>query len=131
MSVHNAMRGARELIEACQKITTPEECKAIIEQAHKKTSSGHGSLRETPALLWVRNMGTPQNLDPAQREMGRMVLDFKGANRGMTPAQLLRSHRLDQARGLLPIKALFGNLGQLLALAEEAKSNESTLPSTA
>jgi len=35
VAVHNEMPGARELIEEFQKITTPEERKAIIEQAHK------------------------------------------------------------------------------------------------
>ncbi|WNC33055.1 MULTISPECIES: DEAD/DEAH box helicase family protein [unclassified Thermosynechococcus] len=35
VAVHNEMPGARELIEEFQKITPPEERKAIIEQAHK------------------------------------------------------------------------------------------------
>ncbi|MCX7979418.1 MAG: DEAD/DEAH box helicase family protein [Bacteroidia bacterium] len=35
VAVHNEMPGARELIEEFQKITTSEERKAIIEQAHK------------------------------------------------------------------------------------------------
>lgn len=38
VAVHNEMPGARDLIEEFQKVTGPEERKAIIEQAHKDPS---------------------------------------------------------------------------------------------
>lgn len=69
-----------------------------------------------------------KNLNAAQREMVLMVLDFKRANPDITPEQLLRSHLLDQAGGLPRIKALFGGLDKLLALADEAMSLETGTP---
>ncbi len=69
-----------------------------------------------------------KNLNAAQREMVLMVLDFKRANPEITPEQLLRSHLLDQAGGLPRIKALFGGLDKLLALANEALSLETGTP---
>lgn len=38
LAVHNEMAGARELIEEFQKVTGPEERKAIIDQAHKDSN---------------------------------------------------------------------------------------------
>ncbi|MEW6192033.1 MAG: DEAD/DEAH box helicase family protein [Bacillota bacterium] len=69
-----------------------------------------------------------KNLNAAQREMVLMVLDFKRANPEITPEQILRSHLLDQAGGLPRIKALFGGLDKLLALADEALSLETGTP---
>lgn len=69
-----------------------------------------------------------KNLDAAQREMVLMVLDFKRANPDITPEQLLKSHLLDQAGGLPRIKALFGGLDKLLALADEAMNLETGTP---
>ncbi len=69
-----------------------------------------------------------KQLNAAQREMVLMVLDFKRANPEITPQQLLRSHLLDQAGGLPRIKALFGGLDKLLALAHEALSLETGTP---
>ncbi|MFX7197963.1 hypothetical protein ABTI40_19215, partial [Acinetobacter baumannii] len=61
-----------------------------------------------------------KNLNAAQREMVLMISDFKRGNPDITPEQILRSHLLDQAGGLPRIKALFGGLDKLLALAGEA-----------
>ena len=69
-----------------------------------------------------------KSLNAAQREMVLMVLDFKRANPDITPEQLLRSHLLDQAGGLPRIKALFGGMDKLLALADEAMSLETGTP---
>lgn len=63
-----------------------------------------------------------KTLSKEQREMVLMVCDFKRANPDITPDQILRSQWLDQAGGILRIKALFGNLDNLIALADEALS---------
>ncbi len=69
-----------------------------------------------------------KNLNAAQREMVLMVMDFKRANPAITPEQILRSHLFDQVGGLPRIKALFGGLAKLLALADEAMSLETGSP---
>lgn len=69
-----------------------------------------------------------KNLTSEQRELVLMVCDFKRANPDITPEQILRSHLLDQAGGLPRIKALFGGLDKLLALADEALSLEIGTP---
>jgi type I restriction enzyme R subunit len=69
-----------------------------------------------------------KNLNAAQRELVFTVLDFKRANPDITPEQLLRSHLLDQTGGFTHIKALFGSLTQLIALADEAISLETGTP---
>ncbi len=63
-----------------------------------------------------------KTLSKEQREMVLMVCDFKRANPDITPAQILRSQWLDQAGGILRIKALFGNLDNLIRLSDEALS---------
>jgi type I restriction enzyme R subunit len=55
-----------------------------------------------------------------QREFVLMVCDFKRANPDITPAQVLRSHLLDQAGGSVRVKVLFGGMDKLIALADEA-----------
>ena len=57
-----------------------------------------------------------------QREMILMVCDFKRANPEITPEQILHSQWLDQSGGALQIKAIFGGLNNLIALADEALS---------
>lgn len=69
-----------------------------------------------------------KSLNREQREMVLMVCDFKRANPDITPEQVLRSHLLDQAGGLPRIKALFGGLDKLLALADEALALETGAP---
>lgn len=61
-----------------------------------------------------------KKLNKEQREMVLMVCDFKRANPDILPEQVLRSQWLDQAGGIIRIKALFGGFNQLVALAEEA-----------
>jgi len=61
-----------------------------------------------------------RELTKEQREMVLMVCDFKRANPDITPEQVLRSQWLDQAGGVMRIKALFGGLDKLMELAEEA-----------
>ncbi|MGD0480889.1 MAG: DEAD/DEAH box helicase family protein [Terracidiphilus sp.] len=63
-----------------------------------------------------------KKLNQAQREMVEMVCDFKRAKPDILPEQVLRSHWLDQAGGLIRIRSLFGGFDQLLTLAGEALS---------
>jgi hypothetical protein len=61
-----------------------------------------------------------KTLNMEQREMVLMVCDFKQANPHIRPEQILRSQWLEQAGGVVRIKALFGGLDQLINLADEA-----------
>jgi len=61
-----------------------------------------------------------RELTKEQREMVLMVCDFKRANPDITPEQVLRSQWLDQAGGVMRIKALFGGLDKLMTIAEDA-----------
>lgn len=61
-----------------------------------------------------------KKLNKEQREMVLMVCDFKRANPDILPEQILRSQWLDQAGGIMRIKALFGGFDKLMNLAEEA-----------
>ncbi len=61
-----------------------------------------------------------KGLNREKREMLLMVCDFKRANPDITPEQILRSQWLDQMGGVPRIKALFGSLGDLMAMATEA-----------
>jgi type I restriction enzyme R subunit len=63
-----------------------------------------------------------KKLNQPQREMIQMVCDFKRANPDILPEQVLRSHWLDQAGGIIRIKSLFGGVDQLMNLAGEALS---------
>jgi len=75
------------------------------------------TLRQRRAFeKWAKD----KSLTREQREMVLMVCDFKQANPDIRPEQILRSQWLDQAGGIVRIKALFGGLGRLIALAEEA-----------
>ncbi len=49
-----------------------------------------------------------------------MVCDFKRANPDILPEQILRSQWLDQAGGIMRVKALFGGFDRLIDLAGEA-----------
>jgi len=61
-----------------------------------------------------------KKLNKEQREMVLMVCDFKRANPDILPEQILRSQWLDQAGGIMRIKALFGGFDKLMNLAEDA-----------
>ena len=61
-----------------------------------------------------------KELNKEQREMVLMVCDFKRANPDILPEQILRSQWLDQAGGIMRIKALLGGFDKLMNLAEEA-----------
>jgi type I restriction enzyme R subunit len=61
-----------------------------------------------------------KELGSDKREFVRLVMDFKQANPDITPEQILNSRWLEQNGGALRIKALFGNLKTLIALADEA-----------
>ncbi len=61
-----------------------------------------------------------KKLNKEQREMVLMVYDFKRANPDIMPEQILRSQWLDQAGGIMRIKALFAGFDQLMSLAKEA-----------
>jgi type I restriction enzyme R subunit len=69
-----------------------------------------------------------KNLNSEQRELVLMICDFKRANPDITPEQILHSHLLYQSGGLPRIKALFGALGHLIALADEALNLETGAP---
>ena len=69
-----------------------------------------------------------RNLNSEQRELVLMICDFKRANPNITPEQILHSHLLYQSGGLPRIKALFGGLGHLIALADEALNLETGAP---
>jgi len=69
-----------------------------------------------------------KNLNSEQRELVLMICDFKRANPDITPEQILHSHLLYQSGGLPRIKALFGGLGHLIALADEALTLETGAP---
>jgi len=69
-----------------------------------------------------------KNLNSEQRELVLMICDFKRANPNITPEQILHSHLLYQSGGLPRIKALFGALGHLIALADEALNLETGAP---
>jgi type I restriction enzyme R subunit len=60
-----------------------------------------------------------KKLNKEQREMVLMVCDFKRANPDIMPEQILRSQWLDQAGGIMRIKALFGGFNQLMSLVKE------------
>lgn len=60
-----------------------------------------------------------KGMNREQREMVLTICDFKRANPDILPEQILRSHWLDQAGGVMRIKALFGSLGQLMSMVEE------------
>ncbi len=75
------------------------------------------TLRQRRAFeKWAKD----KSLTRQQRELVLMVCDFKRANPNIRPEQILRSQWLDQAGGIVRIKALFGNLERLMALADEA-----------
>lgn len=61
-----------------------------------------------------------KELNKEQREMVLMICDFKRANPDILPEQILRSQWLDQAGGVMRIKALFGGFDKLMDLTEEA-----------
>lgn len=61
-----------------------------------------------------------KKLHKEQREIVMMICDFKRANPDILPEQILRSQWLDQAGGIMRIKALFGGFDQLMSLAKEA-----------
>ncbi len=61
-----------------------------------------------------------KDLNREQRELAQMLCDFRHANPELTPEQLLRSQWLDGQGGVARIKALFGSLKELLALADDA-----------
>jgi len=65
-----------------------------------------------------------RNLNSEQRELVLMICDFKRANLDITPEHILNSHLLYQSGGLPRITALFGDLGHLIALADEALNLE-------
>jgi len=69
---------------------------------------------------WALN----KKLNKEQREMVLMVSDFKKANPDITPTQIFRSQWLDQAGGPLRVKALFGDIEQLITLADDALTLE-------
>jgi len=69
-----------------------------------------------------------KNLNSEQRELVLMISDFKRANPNITPEQILHSHLLYQSGGLPRITALFGDLGHLIALADEALNLETGAP---
>jgi type I restriction enzyme R subunit len=69
-----------------------------------------------------------KNLNSEQRELVLMICDFKRANPNITPEQILHSHLLYQSGGLPRIKALFGSLDHLIALADEALNLETGAP---
>lgn len=69
-----------------------------------------------------------KKLGREQRELVLMVCDFKRANPDITPAQVLRSHLLDQAGGSVRVKSLFGSMDKLIALADEAMALEVGAP---
>jgi type I restriction enzyme R subunit len=61
-----------------------------------------------------------QGLTREQRDFVQTLGDFRHANPDLRPEQLLRSQWLDGQGGIPRIKALFGSLKQLLALADGA-----------
>src|SRR5206468_1938874 len=61
-----------------------------------------------------------KNLDIEKRDLVLMTCDFKRANTNITPTQIFRSHWLDQVGGIARVKALFGSIDNLIALADEA-----------
>jgi type I restriction enzyme R subunit len=61
-----------------------------------------------------------KELSSEKRELVRLIMDFKQANPDITPEQILNSRWLEQNGGALRIKALFGNLKNLISLADEA-----------
>ena len=73
---------------------------------------------------WALSKG----LTKEQREVVQMVGDFTRANPAITLEQILRSHWLEQAGGVLRIRSLFGNLEKLMSLASEASQLVSDTP---
>jgi len=69
-----------------------------------------------------------KKLNKEEREMVLMVCDFKRANPDILPEQILRSQWLDQAGGIMRIKALFGGFDKLMNLAEEALNLSAVAP---
>ncbi|MDL1888689.1 DEAD/DEAH box helicase [Nitrospirales bacterium NOB] len=69
---------------------------------------------------WAKERG----LSREKRELVLMVCDFKRANPDIMPAQIVRSQWLQQIGGLARIKALFGTVEALTALADEARTLE-------
>ncbi|MEK6373181.1 MAG: DEAD/DEAH box helicase family protein [Acidobacteriota bacterium] len=61
-----------------------------------------------------------KDLNREQRELVQLLCDFRHANPGLTPEQLLRSQWLDGQGGVPRIRALFGSLKTLLAIADDA-----------
>lgn len=61
-----------------------------------------------------------KDLNREQRQLVQMLCDFRHANLDLTPEQLLRSQWLDGQGGVARVKALFGSLKELLALADDA-----------
>jgi type I restriction enzyme R subunit len=61
-----------------------------------------------------------KEMNREQRELVQMLCDFRHANPDLTPEQLLRSQWLDGQGGVARVKALFGSLKELLALADDA-----------
>jgi len=61
-----------------------------------------------------------KTLNKEQREMVLMIYDFKRANPDILPEQILRSQWLDQAGGIMRVKASFGGFDKLMNLAAEA-----------
>jgi len=60
-----------------------------------------------------------RNLNREQREIVMMICDFKRVNPDIMPEQILRSQWLDQAGGIIRVKALFGGFDQLMVLVDE------------
>lgn len=73
---------------------------------------------------WAKEKG----LDRARRELVLMVCDFKRANPGLTPDQLVRSQWLDQTGGVPRIRSLFGTVDALMSLADEALALQTGAP---
>lgn len=69
-----------------------------------------------------------KELNKEKREMVLIVCDFKQANPEIRPEQILRSQWLDQIGGSLRIKVLFGNLSNLVTLADEAIALATGIP---
>jgi type I restriction enzyme R subunit len=61
-----------------------------------------------------------KDMNREQRELVQMLCDFRHANPDLLPEQLLRSQWLDGQGGVARVKALFGSLKVLLALADDA-----------
>lgn len=85
-------------------------------------ATGEADFETLRARREFEKWALERNLNHTQREMVQMVCDFKRANPDILPEQVLRSHWVDQAGGLMRIRALFGGFNELMKLADEALS---------